>query len=66
MGRSTVGSGVHAYKSQWPVIEKKVFFNKTYPSEISLKDQKWATKIWKVLPGFFVDAIGPGIAKRIY
>ena len=66
MGRSTIGSGTHNYKLQWPVEVQPLYFNRNFKSKISLKDQKWATKIWKVLPGFFVDALGPVVARRIY
>ncbi|NOX85502.1 MAG: peptidoglycan bridge formation glycyltransferase FemA/FemB family protein [Chlorobi bacterium] len=66
MGRSTIGSGTHNYKLQWPVEVKPLYFNRNFKSKLSLKDQKWAIKIWKVLPPFLVDSLGPVIAKRIY
>ncbi len=66
MGRSTIDSGTHNYKLQWPVEAKPLYFNRNFKSKISLKDQQWVTKIWKVLPDCLVDAFGPAIAKRIY
>ena len=66
MGRSTIDSGTHKYKLQWPVEVKPLYFNRNLRSKMSLKDQRWATKIWKILPAFLVDSLGPAIAKRIY
>jgi hypothetical protein len=66
MGRSSRNSGVHQYKLQWPVEEKALFFNSNSPKGASLKDQKWLTKIWKLLPEQLVNSLGPEIAKRIY
>jgi len=66
MGRSTKGSGAHRYKQQWPVEEKDLFFSNSAETSFSLKDQKWMSEIWKRLPAFFVDAVGPYFAKRLY
>ena len=66
LGRSTLGSGTHNYKLQWPVEVQPLYFNRNFKSKLSLKDQQWATKVWKKLPEFLVDAIGPSIAKRVY
>ena len=65
-GRSSKGSGTQRYKLQWDVEEKELFFSNTVPSGFSLKNQKWISGIWKRLPGFVVDNLGPVIAKRIY
>lgn len=65
-GRSSKGSGTQRYKLQWGVEEKELFFSNTIPSGFSLKNQKWISGIWKRLPGFVVDNLGPVIAKRIY
>lgn len=66
MGRSSRNSGVHKYKVQWPVVEKDLFFNSNLPKGVGLKDQKWMTKVWKLLPGKLVNSLGPYVAKRIY
>ncbi len=66
MGRSTIGSGTHHYKLQWPVEDKLLYFNKNMKAKSMLRDQQWATKIWKRLPAVIVDTMGPFIAKRIY
>ena len=66
LGRSTKDSGVHQYKMQWPVSEKDLYFSRTLAPGFSLKDQKWMSSVWKHLPGFFVDAVGPWFAKRMY
>ncbi len=66
MGRSTIGSGTHHYKLQWPVEDKLLYLNQNKKSGYGLKDQRWATRIWKHLPAIVVDKIGPFIAKRIY
>jgi len=66
LGRSTKNSGVHQYKLQWPVEEKELWFNSNLEKGYSLKDQKWLTKIWKVLPERLVNFVGPYVARRIY
>lgn len=66
LGRSTIDSGTHNYKLQWPVEVQPLYFSRNFKSRWSLKDQKWATKIWKVLPPVLVDSLGPVIARRIY
>ena len=65
MGRSTTNSGVRNYKQQWPVEEVPLYFNSTKKSGFKLKDQKWLTGIWRILPPIVVNNIGPVIAKRI-
>lgn len=66
MGRSSINSGVQQYKLQWPVKEKHLFFNSTSSKGVNLKDQKWLTKVWKLLPATLVNNLGPAVAKRIY
>ena len=66
LGRSTVGSGTYHYKLQWPVEVKSLYFNQNRKKKTGLKDQQWAAKIWKRLPDFIVDTIGPSLTKRIY
>jgi hypothetical protein len=66
MGRSSIGSGVHSYKSQWPAREQEIYFSLNHPSGVGLKDQKWLTKVWKRMPKAIVDNLGPPIAKKIY
>ena len=66
MGRSTIGSGVHRYKSQWPAVEKEVYFNHSTAPSFQLKDQKWISAIWRRIPGFVADRLGPSVAERIY
>jgi len=65
-GRSTSESGVHEFKKQWLAEERPVYFSKSIQNTINLKDQKWLTKIWKVLPAAVVNNVGPFVAKRIY
>jgi len=66
MGRSTIESGTHHYKLQWPVEDKLLYLNQNKKSGHGLKDQQWANGIWKRLPAVIVDKMGPFIAKRIY
>lgn len=65
-GRSTSGSGVHNFKKQWQAQEKPLYFSASFQNKYNLKNQKWLTKIWKVLPAAFVNRVGPFVAKRIY
>jgi hypothetical protein len=65
-GRSTTNSGVHDFKKQWQVYEKPLYFSKTFPGKFDLKNHKWLTKIWKVLPPLVVNKLGPFVAKRVY
>lgn len=66
MGRSTKGSGVDNYKSQWPVQTRDVYFSTSTKKAFSLKDQHWMTLVWKRLPAVVVDSLGPLVAQRIY
>jgi len=66
LGRSTIDSGTHKYKLQWPVDVQLLYFSRNFKSSWSLKDQKWTKKIWKTLPPILVDSLGPVIARRIY
>jgi hypothetical protein len=66
LGRSTTNSGVHEFKKQWQTDEKPLYFSKNVQSKFNLKEQKWLTKIWKVLPSAVVNQVGPFVAKRIY
>ncbi|PJB56045.1 MAG: hypothetical protein CO098_15105 [Bacteroidetes bacterium CG_4_9_14_3_um_filter_41_19] len=65
-GRSTTGSTVEKFKTQWPVDVYPLYFNSTRPIKHTLTSKTWLSKIWKHLPSFLVNAIGPSIAKRIY
>ena len=66
MGRSSIGSGTHKYKMQWPTDEVYLYFSTNCPGPAKVKKMIWASTAWKYLPAWFVDAIGPSIAKRIY
>jgi lipid II:glycine glycyltransferase (peptidoglycan interpeptide bridge formation enzyme) len=66
MGRSSIGSGTHQYKLQWPTEEVFLFFSTNCPGPAKIKKLMWAPKIWKHLPAGIVDRLGPAIAKRIY
>ena len=65
-GRSTIGSTVEKFKTQWPVEVHPLYYNSTYPIVNRITSKTWLSKIWKHLPSFLVNAIGPSIAKRIY
>lgn len=66
MGRSTINSGTHQYKKQWPTEEVALYFSTNCPGPAKLKNMVWAPKIWKHLPAALVNRLGPPIAKRIY
>jgi len=65
-GRSTIGSTVEKFKTQWPVEVHPLYYNSTCPIVNRITSKTWLSKIWKYLPSFLVNAIGPSIAKRIY
>jgi len=65
-GRSTTNSTVANYKTQWPVQIHPLFHNSTHPIKNTHRTRNLLTTIWKHLPPFLVNILGPHIAKRIF
>lgn len=65
-GRSTKNSGVHQYKKQWGTYDQQIYWNYSHPKKWNIRDLYWIKHLWKLLPLFIANWIGPWIAKRIY
>lgn len=65
-GRSTKNSGVHKYKNQWGCEDQQIYWNYSHPRNKNLREMKYLSDIWKKLPLWACNLIGPMLAKRIY
>ncbi len=65
-GRSERDSGTHRYKKQWGVDELILYFNYLKKPGKSIKDCKFLSSIWKVIPCFLTDVLFPEIGNKIY
>lgn len=64
-GRSTSNSGVHIYKKQWNSKDLQLYWNYSVPQEKNIREYHYLAKIWKLIPFFITNILGPVIAKRI-
>jgi len=62
-GRSTHSSGVHKYKSHWPVTDHQLY---TYSNLQDIRKKKWLSGIWGKLPFFISSPLGPHLINHIY
>jgi hypothetical protein len=62
-GRSTLNSGVHKYKSHWPVKDYPIYVHSNMGD---LRNHHWITNIWGLLPYFIAKPLGEKIIKHIY
>lgn len=62
-GRSTQFSGVHKYKSHWPVEDYPLF---VYSNMGDVRKQKWLSEIWGRLPFSLSAPLGAKLIKHIY
>ncbi len=62
-GRSTASSGVHLYKSHWPVKDFPLY---NYSNIIDIRKQKWKLKLWGLLPYTIAKPLGARLIKDIY
>ena len=62
-GRSTQGSGVHKYKSHWPVIDYPIY---TFSNISDIRKHSWLTNLWALLPNFISTPLGSHLIKHIY
>ena len=62
-GRSTISSGVHKYKSHWPVTDHQLY---TYSNIQDIRKKKWLSGLWGWLPYFVSNPLGAKLIKHIY
>ena len=65
-GRSSQNSSLLNFKRQWKPIERKLYFSYSHEKKTGLKQMKFLTKIWKLLPLKIANFIGPKIADKLY
>ena len=61
-GRSTTNGSVHQYKRHWPVVDIPIY----QMGENSIKNQKWLSSAWKIMPYSVTKQLGPVLVKHIY
>lgn len=71
-GRSSKDSGTLKFKSQWGAAQEQLYWNYLMPNgenlpEINPNNPKYdlAIKVWKKLPLFVANVVGPPIVKRL-
>ena len=73
MGRSTLGTGSHRFKSQWGAIEQNLFYQHFYPempnatqyTDKAQKTHKLSIAIWKRLPLSITRILGPYVVRHL-
>lgn len=71
-GRSSVGSGTHRFKKQWGAVEQQLYWHywlpegKTLP-QLNPQNPKFlaAIALWKRLPIWVANMLGPSIVKNL-
>ena len=62
-GRSTINSGVHKYKSHWPITDYPIYH---YSNTPDIKTQRWLQTVWGKIPYFISSPLGTKLIKHIY
>lgn len=62
-GRSTRSSGVHTYKSHWPVTDYPIYH---YSNMVDIRKHTWLQKLWGQLPYSISQPLGRKLIKHIY
>ncbi len=62
-GRSTINSGVHKYKSHWPITDHPIYHYSNMPD---IKRQSWLQSVWGRIPYFISSPLGAKLIKHIY
>lgn len=62
-GRSTYNSGVHKYKSHWPIIDYPIYH---YSNMQDIRKHSKMLNIWGKLPYFISSPLGAKLIKHIY
>lgn len=65
-GRSTKNSKVHLYKKQWNTYDIDLYWSYSHRKKINIRSLLFLHKIWRILPKYIINSLGPFIAKRIY
>lgn len=65
-GRSTKDSSTLKFKKQWGVDQKQLYWNVNKEPNIEIKKMTYLQEIWKRMPLFVANFIGPIVSKRIY
>ena len=62
-GRSTINSGVHKYKSHWPITDHPIYHSSNMPN---IRKQSWLQYIWRVIPYPISSPLGAKLIIHIY
>lgn len=62
-GRSTLHSGVHKYKSHWPIYDMSLY---VYSNMVDIKKHQWIKHLWGILPSIISKPLGAKLIKHIY
>ena len=62
-GRSTINSGIHKYKSHWPITDHPIYHYSNIPD---IKSQGWLQSVWSKIPYFISSPLGAKLIKHIY
>lgn len=62
-GRSTRSSGVHNYKSHWPIKDYPLY---NYTNMPNIRKHSWLSQIWGTLPYFISKPLGGYLVKHFY
>lgn len=62
-GRSTHSSGVHMYKSHWPIMDYTLF---NYSNISNIRNNNWIAGLWGLLPYGVSKPLGAYLIKHIY
>jgi hypothetical protein len=62
-GRSTINSGVHKYKSHWPITDHPIYHSSNMPN---IRKQSWLQYIWRAIPYPISSPLGAKLIKHIY
>jgi hypothetical protein len=65
-GRSSVGSGVHEFKRRWRTEETIVYWNYDKPVKMDLRKAEVLVHVWKRLPLFVANLLGPFVSGWFY
>lgn len=66
LGRSTTGSSVHRYKKQWGGEDVGLCWNYSHQPRLSVRNLRFISQCWKLIPYPLARLIGPWFASRVY
>ena len=65
-GRATKNSNSLRFKKQWGPEEVQLVWNYSQPKRFRIENLRFLAIIWRCLPKFFIERLGPMITKYIY